>query len=74
MCRIAEAGNMLSQRATDMQKMDDQIEDVETQLRQLKMQRPLLQHKFQLYQEMTAFIRDLIDCFCEEVSVCLTFR
>ena len=62
-----EHSQQIRQRELDSEKLQNHLDDIDEQLKQLSEALPTLQTRFNLYQEMVAYVRDYIECYCEKM-------
>lgn len=66
-CRKQDGGEALNARAAELEKTNGQIEENKELLGKLEMEEPLIRERFQLYQDIRAYVRDLLECLSEKV-------
>ncbi|VDK61846.1 unnamed protein product [Gongylonema pulchrum] len=67
--RRQDHSEALNAREAELQKANDQIEENKEMLDKLMMEEPNTKERFQLYQDMRAYIKDLLECLSEKVSI-----
>lgn len=64
---IVNRDEALNTREAELEKIEQNIKENKESIAALEMQKPLLKDRFDMYQEMRIFVRDLLECLNEKV-------